>query len=258
MAWSASLAFLAAVGLGISVGSAAGGAQMALRTAGALLAALALLVLARQPRRPALPSTLALAGLIVAAIGLASGQADAPLYFGCYVALLAAGSNVVPAVCDSLVLASLPGSPGELGRAPTIDIVGRRELIRARRSERPLTVGCVAVDDARRPELVRLARRAVATVRETDLVGYAGGNRFFLVFVETPRGRATEAWDRLCGELDEEVASRLRAGFASFPDDNPTWEGLTELASERGRSLASFAPDGQPPALAGTTVPNEA
>jgi hypothetical protein len=254
--WNASVAYVAVLGLGISVGVAGGGSATILRVSGALLAAIALVAVAmRRPRRAAV---VAVAGLVVVgAAGLSSADAGTPLYLGCFAALLAAGSELVPAVRDSLVLQSLSGLSDGLGRAATIDSLGRKELTRARRSERPLSVASVSLACASRAELAEGATRLSATLRETDLIGYSGGSRFLIVFAETEQAAARDAWSRVRRSVGHAVAERMTAGFASFPDDNPTWQGLVELAGERdpGKAAAGVR---WPKALQRATASNEA
>jgi hypothetical protein len=63
-----------------------------------------------------------------------------------------------------------------------------------------------------------------------------------VVFTETSAPEALEAWARLHNRIDPALADRLRVGFASFPEDNPTWQGLKALAFER-EGQEAFAGD---------------
>jgi len=255
---AASVAYLAVLGLGISAGVAGSESSGALRTAGALLAAAALAIIAARGAWAPLSALIVITGLVVGAVGALPAEAGTPLYLGCFVALLAVGSRLLPEVSHSVSLASLEDASSGLGRAPTIDVLGMRELVRARRTESPLTVCSVAVRYDDRRELTDVSRRLASAVRETDLVGYAGGGSFFVVFVETEGGEARAAWNRVCGAVGGPAAAVMSAGFASFPEDNPTWEGLTALARHRCEAAIAGPTHGASTPFPGKTVPSEA
>jgi hypothetical protein len=170
-----------------------------------------------------------------------------------YVAVLAAGAAIGASGGELLALPLMVGlvaAGGGLlvhGSRPRagegIDELGRRELIRARRVERPVTVASVALArDRLRGDVRTVAADVASALRETDLIGYAGGNRLLVVFTETSAPEALEAWVRLRARIDPALADRLRVGFSSFPEDNPTWQGLKAIAFERERQEA-FAGD---------------
>jgi hypothetical protein len=145
---------------------------------------------------------------------------------------------------------------GSRYRPETIDTLGRRELVRARRALRPVTVVAVTVHG--RPlngDLQIVAGELAGSIRETDLIGYGGGNRLLLVFTETSGEDAVRAWTRLRAGLGPALAEQLRVGMASFPDDNSTWEGLKALARERERPMPSESTN-QPRRPHGATVPS--
>ena len=69
------------------------------------------------------------------------------------------------------------------------------------------------------------------TLRETDLVAYAGENRLYIVLL--PEASATEAEQavrRLDRLLSARTESRLRAGLAKFPADGFTIQDLRDRA----------------------------
>jgi hypothetical protein len=176
-------------------------------------------------RRVSLRTPLTYMAVLVAgaAIGAAGGDALAiPLMVG----LVAAGGG--------LLVTGSRSRPGE-----RIDELGRRELIRARRVERHLTVASISLAPQRlRTDMQRLAVELGGALRETDLIGFAGGSRLLVVFTETSAPEARAAWTRLLAALDPALAGRLRIGFSSFPEENPTWHGLKALAIERERRHA--------------------
>jgi hypothetical protein len=182
-----------------------------------------------------------------------------------YVAVFVGGAAIGAFGGDPLALplaVGLVAAGGGLlvhGRRPRagkgIDELGRRELIRARRVERPLTVASIALP---RGDMRSVAADIASAVRETDLVGYAGGRRLLVVFTETSGPEALEAWTRLRARIDPPLADRLRVGFSSFPDDNPTWQGLTALAFERERAAAMADDPSGANALRGAAIASEA
>jgi hypothetical protein len=146
---------------------------------------------------------------------------------------------------------------GSRYRPETIDTLGRRELVRARRALRPVTVVAVTVHG--RPlngDLQIVAGELAGSIRETDLIGYGHGSRLFLVFTETSGDEAVSAWARLRAVLGPALAEEVQVGMASFPEDNSTWDGLKALASERARGATSE--NAKQPRPHGATVPTEA
>ena len=226
--------YVCALGLGASI-AIAGDALAAIRVAGAIVTVVAAVGLARTTSRPSRLVSVATA-LVLGLLGAYSEpRADTALYIGCLVALLTAGPPLLAELGRSLALSG-PGQ-GLL----SIEAIGKGELMRARRAERPLTVGSVAVAGAStRSKLAEVARELRSPLRETDILGYGGSNRFLVLFVETREQEARAAWERLRGNLSEDVSKSLRVGFAAFPEDNPTWEGLITLAQERA-DIASSA-----------------
>lgn len=228
----AGLTFLAALGLGGSV-TAAGGAEGALHLVGALLAAASAIAIAmRRPGLAAAPGAFLL-GVVAVAMLAWPPNADFVLFIASLVVLLQVGPELARRVQDSFALADQGN--------PSLDVLVRKELSRARRAERPLTVGSLRLQGVpRRHELKEIAVRLQDTLRETDLVAYAGGRRFYILFAETSRPDADAASERLRASLSPVVAERLEVGFAAFPDDNPTWEGLRQLAQMREQAAATF------------------
>jgi hypothetical protein len=252
----AAVAYLATLGLGASVAAADDELSLALGVAGVLAAGAAAAGFAARGKERLAPAALAALGLLAGAAGLMSETADAPLYLCSFVALLASGSSLLSEVLDSLRLTSSPDPVTEHGSAPTIDSLGRAEVVRARRYERPLTVASVCLPGADRRALAGVAARLRGSLRATDLVGYARGGRLLVIFVESTRADALDAWRR--ARTESEAARDLRSGFASFPEDNPTWYGLVDLAEARERALSGGDAQEILPALSGGEVANEA
>jgi hypothetical protein len=186
-----------------------------------------------------------------------------------YIAVFVAGAAIgglggdVPALPLTLGLVAAGGGLLLHGTRPRagegIDELGRRELIRARRVERPVTVASVALPGSRpRGEIRSVAADIASGVRESDLVGYAGGSRLLVVFTETSAPEALDAWSRLRAGIDPLLVDQLRVGFSSFPDDNPTWEGLRTLAFERERPAAAANDHSGASALHGAAIASEA
>jgi hypothetical protein len=244
--------YLTALGLGASIASANDGSAAGLRIAGALVAGVAVLTLAPFSAKVKVSVAVGLVMLVAAVTAIDSPGPAIPLfYIGCLAALLAAGYSLVAKVRDSLAF-----SEGDA--EPNIDRIVRRELNRARRVQRPVTVASVTLDchGRRLPETVRAIK---AQLRETDVTGYAGGKRFLILFPEASSDDAIAACHRLRAHLDPAVVTRVRVGFATFPDDNPTWEGLKALARTRQRpctretasAASSIAPRAEPERASG-------
>lgn len=237
--------YLGALGLGASI-AIAGDALGAIRAAGAIVAVVAALGIARTTSGTSRLLALATA-LVLGLLGAhPEPRADTALYIGCIMALLTAGPPLLAEIGRSLAL----GGPGE--GLLSIETIGRGELLRARRAERPLTVASVTVTGATtRRRLAEVATELRGPLRGTDLLGYGGRSCFLILFVETRDPEARAAWERLRANLSEGVSGSLRVGFAAFPEDNPTWEGLTMLAHERADTAPSaVALDQSPLAVA--------
>jgi hypothetical protein len=230
--------FLSVLGLGASV-TAAGGAEGALYLVCALLAAASGIAIAmRKPRLAAVPGVLLL-GLIAVGMLAWPPNADLALFIACLIVLLQAGPELARRVGDSFALAAEGSS--------SLEVLVRKELSRARRGERPLTVVSLRLEGIpRRQELAEIAVSLQAKLRETDLIAYARGRRFYILFAETSRSEADAAWARLQEALSPAIAQRLVVGFAAFPDDNPTWEGLRELAQAREQAATIELTPGRP------------
>jgi hypothetical protein len=188
-----------------------------------------------------------------------------PAYLAIFVAGAAIGATGGDLLALPLTLGLVVAGGGLLvhGSRPRagegIDELGRRELIRARRVERPVTVASIALPRDRSRRGMRTVAADIASgVRDTDLVGYAGGKRLLVVFTETSGPEALEAWARLRARIDPLLVDRLAVGFSSFPDDNPTWQGLKALAFERERRAAVADDTGGANALRGAAVASEA
>ena len=228
MAGRAAVSFLTLVALGASIGAAGGGLETGARSLGVLIAAVSVISLARRPERTSwLPR--AVLWVVPAAIGSVGPPGpETALYMGSLAVLIYAAPEVLAEVGAALALV------GNTARAPSIEVIGRRELARARRTDVPVTVASIALHGGHtRQELGRTATELRQLIRETDQVGYAGRGELLAVFVNTPEGEAQRVWRRLRAAVSPTVALRLRAGFAAFPNDNPTWEGLRVLARRR-------------------------
>lgn len=124
-----------------------------------------------------------------------------------------------------------------------LDFVVRRELARARRSERPLAVASLSVVSDRRDRfrsrhLDEVARALAASLRQTDVIARTNEpTRLALLLSETSGEHADGLLARLESQL--ELGRRVNVGVASFPEDGVTWAGLKDLARERERPLGA-------------------
>jgi hypothetical protein len=184
----------------------------------------------------------------------------ATFLLGAYIGA-AGDASAVPTLVGAVTAggALLFTAGGSGAGADTIDTLGRRELVRARRTSRPVTLASVAVGGSRlNGDVEAVATELAGSIRETDLIGYGGGRRLFLVFTETSPDQAGVAWARLRAGLDSALAEHVHVGMASFPDDNATWEGLKALAREREQRATVSEKAKRSTRRHGATVPNEA
>jgi hypothetical protein len=126
-----------------------------------------------------------------------------------------------------------------------------RELNRARRADRSLTVVALALDressgppgsTSGEPRTTRLAYMLVGSmlrelIREHDLVAYdPATDRYVLMLVDSDRGEAIG----LIGRIQDEILARstllLQAGLAQLPEDGLTLADLVRRAGERCES----------------------
>jgi hypothetical protein len=116
------------------------------------------------------------------------------------------------------------------------------ELARARRYERPLTVGVVALEPAEAAEpgpdrcaaplALFLAGAAVReALRGSDLVTYdARHNHYVILFTESTKMQAVPAAKRVQALLYTRTSLRVRHGLAEFPADGLLLEDLITMA----------------------------
>jgi hypothetical protein len=219
---------LAVAGLGASLAASTDALELAARAAGALAAAAAIVLVLSRSAALGAPANF---GLIAPAGGVGafpSPDADALLYGGSLILAVLAAPRVLAEAREALML-SLGNGP-----AITTDALGRREVARARRVNRPLTIASVSWPGRRR-RFMAAGQEVRALLRHTDVMGYAGSQRLFLFFIDTPPADATQAWRRIEARLQPGSTEGMRIGFASFPEDNPTWEGLKAQALDAER-----------------------
>lgn len=155
-----------------------------------------------------------------------------------------------------------------------------RELERARRYGRPLTVGMADLDDFKAINdshghlvgdtvLAGVARALAAGLRSSDAIGRYGGDEFLLVLPETDLDGAAAVADKLRGlveavRIDADAGSVVRVtlsiGLAAVVEldrpDHPSVEGIIALADrrlfaakQRGRNRVEPPPAAEPAAL---------
>lgn len=130
----------------------------------------------------------------------------------------------------------------------------QREIRRARRYERPLTVVTVRPHDPSlgaalhalvaqlEEDLVgryaqgRLAELLLNETKSNDLVAWNGSN-FVLMLPETTREQATQMIQRVSRRINSQLGFRVESGMADFPTDEITWSGLIEAAEPTSASL---------------------
>lgn len=154
-----------------------------------------------------------------------------------------------------------------------------KELRRARRYHRPLTVVMMDIDHFKRindtyghpvgDEVLReLGRRLRQSARQDDVLGRYGGEEFIAALVETNKERGLQAAERLRRSVEEQpfstragaLAVTISLGLASFPEDAEEMEDLIQKADqalyrakEEGRNrVVAYRPE-----LASPSVPSE-
>lgn len=120
------------------------------------------------------------------------------------------------------------------------------EIRRARRYERPLTLGVISMETGSASERLRQASHdglhtsldwllmgllLREEVRETDLVSYAAAQDLYAVLMlETREDEAALAMERLGHMAAARLGCRVRTGVAEFPRDGLTVDDLFERA----------------------------
>jgi hypothetical protein len=228
VAGRAAVSSLALLGIGMSIAGASGGLEKGAQSAGVLLAAIAVTMLGRRSEETGWPFLAALFVVPPAIGSLQPPDLNTALYVSCLTVLILAGWRLVSDVSPRLALVEGSVHPS------SIDVLGRKEVSKARRVGLPLTVASIAFDGRpTRREIGHTATQLRSLLRETDAIGYAGGDELLAVFFNTPHMEARQAWSRLTAGVSAGIAKNLRAGFAAFPEDNPTWEGLKVVARDR-------------------------
>jgi len=145
---------------------------------------------------------------------------------------------------------------GHIGKLPKPFSEGQdamyKEVKRARRYQRPLTVIALKIDDESiqiaLPQIIENVQRAMmkeyilASVARTldenmhdfDTIALRD-NHFILMLPELPAEETPLITQRLEKLIKEKMNIRLQVGAASFPNDGVTFESLIELAVENAR-----------------------
>jgi GGDEF domain-containing protein len=128
-----------------------------------------------------------------------------------------------------------------------------REIRRARQFSRPLSLVTIGASDSSVGHaLARLleeaqrkaaaeyvsARLAELLTRETDACGVVSrrNGHFVVVLPESDAARAREVVERLKASVERHLGLRVRAGLATFPDQEVTFAGLLERAEAEMQS----------------------
>lgn len=135
----------------------------------------------------------------------------------------------------------------------------QREIRRARRYERPLTMVTIRpeeesleaaqswlVEQLQRDYLDRYARGRLADLllsetKANDLLAW-DGKQFVLMLPETGRTQAQQMLRRVADRIGSVLKLRVATGLADFPDNELTYSGLLEAANPAARSGASPDP----------------
>lgn len=118
-----------------------------------------------------------------------------------------------------------------------------REVERSRRYGRPFTLLVIGTDDwdeytqrvgAQQSEraIVELSQHFLARLRAVDTLIHLDGARFAALLPETGVEGAQVAAEKVAASGEEVLGQEVRAGIASFPDDEVTPAGLMREAEE--------------------------
>jgi hypothetical protein len=136
------------------------------------------------------------------------------------------GVTTAPALTRGMEAGALPSFHQAL---PRLEL----EVGRARRYERPITIGLIATDDAQTPSLVTLLLAALVreALRETDIVAYAPSLALCIVGLpEARKAGAQAAIERVQALCLERLMIPVRAGLAEFPVAGWSLEALIKEA----------------------------
>lgn len=114
------------------------------------------------------------------------------------------------------------------------DIYAAREVTRARRYKRPLSLLVLSPADPDDDTLRRLGSDVMAVIRVMDILARLDEGRLALLLPETERAGATTLARRT-----EQRNPGLRVTVATLPGDGTTWEALLAAAESKVRSLGS-------------------
>lgn len=114
------------------------------------------------------------------------------------------------------------------------DIYAAREVTRARRYKRPLSLLVLSPADPDDETLRRLGSDVMAVIRVMDILARLDDGRLALLLPETERAGATTLARRT-----EQRNPGLRVTVATLPGDGTTWEALLAAAESKVRGPAS-------------------
>jgi hypothetical protein len=128
----------------------------------------------------------------------------------------------------------------------SLDECAAKEVTRARRHERPLSVVTLRMTSSngsagsKTPPFDHVAKVFASSLRLTDVSGYLGSSRLIALLPETTASEAAVFLQRISSALGGELADRLVAGVASFPDHEVTWVGLKSRSCAGERPLSAY------------------
>ena len=149
-------------------------------------------------------------------------------------------AGVAVALAISTIAMRRGGGSSDAGIPPTESLqdVAMREIQRARRYARPLTV--VSLSTEQKAQAATVAAELRSRARVNDVVGYLGGSTIVAVLPETEELQATVVVRRIAEAIDHRLVPRIRVRIAAFPRDDVTWIGLCESLRESMRPLDDF------------------
>jgi hypothetical protein len=235
--WAAAL-----VGLGVLFGSSSAGERMG--WLGVLLAAgVATLVLGRA-RLPLVVDAVVALGLGLGPV-LIDPSARSVLY-GLLVFVFVGLGSTLARERSNVDLREPPFHHPDAEHSLSLDAHAAKEVTRARRHERPLTVVTLRVSSrergvtSKRSALEEVASVFSSSLRLTDAFGFFGGSRLVALLPETTAPEASVLLQRVDAVLGAELAEHVVAGIASFPEHEVTWVGLKSRACARERPLSAY------------------
>lgn len=145
-----------------------------------------------------------------------------------------AAAHAGSAIGNAVQLRESSRTTADMFMRGVIDEVGAREINRAERYGRPLSVAVIELppEESTPARLAASAALLARLMRLPDTAGHLDLHRAVVILPETPAAGGAAFLRRLRRQAGPDLAM-LRMGASSFPDDGAKWAGLVETAISR-------------------------